>query len=103
MRPTPTAPITALSLALLAACAAPPPVTNTPPGPTLPPASEDTCGAATYASHIGGNYRAFPPAPAGRTFRIVCTTCAMTEDFSAQRLNVLYDEASGRVVRLTCG
>ena len=103
MRPTPTALTAALSLALLTACATPAPVTVTPPGPTLPPASEDTCRAATYASTLGDDYRSVPPAPEGRTFRVVCTTCAMTMDFNPERLNFFYDESSGKVVRLTCG
>lgn len=98
-----TAPTAALLVALLAACAAPPPVANTPPGPAFPPASEDTCRAATFASYLGKNYREVPPAPEDLSFRIVCTTCAMTEDFSAQRLNFLYDASSGKVMRLTCG
>ena len=104
MRLKPTALTAALSLAFLAACASPPPVTVAPPpGPALPPASADTCRAASYASHLGQDYRNVPPAPDDLSFRVVCTTCAMTEDFSATRLNFLYDAASGRVVQLTCG
>ena len=102
----------AFSFALLTACATPPPVVITPPpgpapapapGPTLPPPSEDTCTAANYSSWVGEDYRTVPPAPQGRVFRVVCTTCAMTMDFNAQRLNFIYDQATGDVVRLTCG
>ena len=98
----------AVALALVAACATPPPVAGTPPAsppapPSTPPANEDTCGAAAYSSYVGRDYRQVPPAPQGRTFRVVCTTCAMTKDYSAQRLNFFYDEASGKVVRLSCG
>ena len=103
MRHPPTLPTAALAVALVAGCASPPPVPPTPPGPTLPPAGADTCGAATYATLVGRDYRQVPPAPQGRVFRIACTTCAITEDFNAQRLNVFYDDATGRVVRLTCG
>ncbi len=104
MRPNPTALTAALSLALLTACASPPPVTVAPPpGPALPPAGADTCRAATYASYLGQDHRQVPPAPDGLTFRVACTTCAVTEDFSAQRLNFFYDAASGKVVQLTCG
>ena len=104
MRLHPTALTAALSIALLTACASPPPVTVTPPsGPALPPAGEDTCRAASFASYVGRDYRDVPPAPDGLTFRVACTTCAVTEDFSAQRLNFFYDEKTGRIVRLTCG
>src|SRR5688500_10055383 len=104
MRLNPTAPIAALSLALLTACATPPPVTVVPPPqPPMPPPSEDTCRAATYATYIGDDYRTVPPAPQGQVFRVVCTTCAMTMDFNPQRLNFFYDQTTGRIVRLSCG
>lgn len=106
MHPNPTASTAltaALSLVLLTACATPPPVTTKPPGSALPPPSEDTCRAATYASTLGQDHRDVPPAPEGRTFRVVCTTCAMTMDFNPERLNFFYDQGSGRVVRLSCG
>ena len=103
MRLAPTAPTAALSLALLTACAPPPPATvASPPGPAIPPAGKDTCRAAAYASYLGKDYREVPPAPAGRTFRFICTSCAMTDDFNAERLNFFYDEATGRIVQLTC-
>lgn len=103
-RLNPTALTAALSLALLTACATPPPmVVSTSPGAALPPPSEDPCRAATYASHVGEDYREVPPAPEGRDFRVVCTTSPMTRDFNAQRLNFFYDEKPGRIVRLTCG
>ena len=112
MRIRPTAPLAALSLALLlTACATPPPAGDTPPPaagtppPTtsLPPANDDTCGAAAYSSTIGDDYRTVPAAPSGRVFRVVCTTCPMTKDLNPRRLNFLYDEPTGKVVRLTCG
>ena len=104
MRISPTAPLAALTLALLVACATPAPVVVTPtPNPPLPPPSQDTCRAATYADTLGDDYRTVPPAPQGRVFRVVCTTCPMTMDFNAERLNFFYDQTTGRVVRLSCG
>lgn len=109
MRLNPIALIAALSIAFLTACATPlpatpPPVTGSPPPRlALPPASEDTCRAASYASYVGQDHRQVPRAPAGRAFRVVCTTCAMTKDLSLERLNFFYDASSGRVVRLSCG
>lgn len=101
---------TALAVVLLAGCATPAPGAGSPPGAgtpppaaTLPPPAEDTCGAAAYASYVGRDHRQVPQEPAGRDFRVVCTTCPMTKDYSAQRLNFFYDTASGKVTRLTCG
>ena len=103
MRIHPLAPAAA-ALALLAACATPPPAVVDPPrGPALPPASDDTCRAATYADLLGEDYRAVPVAPEGRVFRVVCTTCPMTMDFNPDRVNFMYEQATGRVVQLTCG
>lgn len=34
--------------------------------------------------------------------RFVCTTCAATMDFSAERLTVVFDAASGRIRKLGC-
>ena len=102
------APTAVLSLALLTACATPatptPPAPGTPPPVAgIPPASEDSCRAADYAHVIGDDYRDVPAAPPGRVFRVVCTTCAMTKDLNVQRLNFFYDQATGKVVRLSCG
>ena len=97
-----------LLLAALAGCQSPPP--NTPPAddaadasPALPAADQDTCQAASHASLLGTNYKQAPTAPAGKVYRVVCTTCPMTMDFNPQRLNIIYDEKSGLIRRLTCG
>ena len=104
MRIKPTVPTVALALVLLAGCATPTPVVvSPPPEPAIPPPGDDTCHAATYATYLGDDYRTVPAAPEGRVFRVVCTTCAMTMDFNSGRLNFFYDEASGKIVRLTCG
>ena len=104
MRPAPIC-CTALVLVLTAACATPaPPVTGGPAADPITPApAADTCGAAAYASYVGTDHRQVPAEPMGRDFRVVCTTCAMTKDYSAQRLNFFYDATSGKVVRLACG
>ncbi len=115
--PSPARLALALALAALAACQSPPPAPpGTPPPPppprpssgtpaasSLPAAADDTCQAASQARLLGTDYRTVPPAPAGKVVRVVCTTCPMTMDFNAGRLNVIYDAASGKVERLTCG
>ena len=85
-----------------------PPTATPEPGvpealPSLPTAEQDTCGASTYATWLGQEYGRVPPAPAGKVVRVVCSTCPMTMDFSAERLNIIYDEKTGLVTRLSCG
>ena len=68
-----------------------------------PTGAQDTCGAAAQSPLLGTDYRQVPPAPAGKAMRVLCTTCPMTMDFNPQRLNIIYDEKSGLIRRLTCG
>jgi hypothetical protein len=98
----------AFTVLALAACQSPPP--STPPEPiaadetpALPAAEQDTCQAASHSSLLGSSYKQAPAAPAGKVYRVVCTTCPMTMDFNPQRLNIIYDEKSGLIRRLTCG
>lgn len=71
--------------------------------PTLPSAENDTCNAKSHGALLGQDFKRVPPAPDGKVIRVVCTTCPMTMDFNSGRLNVFYDEKTGRVTRLTCG
>jgi hypothetical protein len=75
------------------------------PSPTgaTPPDAEDTCGAKSVAWLVGANRDRVPKMPTGTVVRVVCSTCPMTMDFNASRLNVIYDEKTGNVLRLTCG
>lgn len=92
----------------LAACQSPPAGTPSEPVaageiPALPAAEQDTCQAASHRALLGSNYKQAPTAPPGKVYRVVCTTCPMTMDFNPQRLNIIYDEKSGLIRRLTCG
>lgn len=49
-------------------------------------------------SHVGAVL--FPP---GAEVRLVCTTCPMTRDYRPNRLNLIYDEATGIIQDVTCG
>lgn len=65
--------------------------------------SPDTCDAKTYGWLLGENKSRVPAAPEGKVIRVVCSTCAMTMDYSESRLNVIFLEKTGIVQKLTCG
>ncbi|HET9230353.1 MAG TPA: I78 family peptidase inhibitor [Vitreimonas sp.] len=62
--------------------------------------AQDTCGAAAYRAMIGTPIAAasFPATP---QIRVVMPDSAVTEDFRADRLNVIVD-ASGNITALEC-
>lgn len=95
----------AVVLLALAGCQSPPGADPVPVAgsPATPAAADDTCGAASYAWLIGENRSRIPATPAGKTVRVVCSTCAMTMDFNAERLTIVFDEDSGIVSKLNCG
>jgi len=35
--------------------------------------------------------------------RVTCTTCPVTEDYSATRLNIFFNEQTGIVEQVRCG
>ena len=83
----------------------PPPVVVAPPPPPLPPPPEppDYCGARPL-QYLVGQHRTLIPVPIhpnGR--RVTCTTCPVTMDYSPQRLNIFYDQATGIIKEVKCG
>lgn len=76
--------------------------TAVPPPPELAPES-DSCGARTYQWLVGKDRKEIPPAPEGKVVRVLCSTCMMTMDFNAARLNIFYEQKTGAVSRLSCG
>lgn len=62
--------------------------------------AQDTCGAAAYRSMIGTSIAAatFPTTP---QIRVIMPDSAVTQDFRADRLNVIVD-ASGNITALEC-
>ncbi|MES2860728.1 MAG: hemolysin [Pseudomonadota bacterium] len=81
--------------AALAACA---PMAETPSGPPAP----QRCDAAGARSLIG-SHRGAVDFAAGANVRFVCTTCAATQDFNPNRLNIRFDEATGIIRSVDCG
>ena len=119
-----------LALAALAGCApmpvyAPPPMDAPPaPGPwyghdhgqrphPYPPAPprytyvspdpSDPCGARELAWLVGRDRSAVPAQRPNQAWRVYSTDMGVTADYSAARLNVLYDARTGRVLRVSCG
>ena len=84
----------AAALALAGACAPVQPVVNAD--------APQTCDAAAARSLIGSHVGAVDFA-AGANVRIVCTTCATTRDYRADRLNVRFNEQTGIIERVDCG
>ena len=73
--------------------------------PVQPAMNADTpqaCDAAGARSLIGSHVGAVDFA-AGSNVRIVCTTCATTRDYRADRLNVRFNEQTGIIESVDCG
>ena len=113
-----------VALLALAACASPepakPPRVPAPPPPpetpTVPPVQSpaspvappperprDACGAYELQSLVG-KLRSEIPIPVDPSRRrVACTTCAVTQDFRDDRLNIFFDADTGVIKSVTCG
>lgn len=81
--------------------AGPPPVVAIPvPVDTTP---KDACGAWELR-HLVGRHRSEIPVPLdpGKR-RVACTTCPVTMDFRADRLNIFFDAKTGVIEEVKCG
>lgn len=104
--------LTLLAILGLSACAgAPPAPATTPPprvsqAPTIPlppPPPPDSCGANQLQWLVGKPKSQIPvPADPSRR-RVACTTCPVTLDYSATRLNIFFDAETGIVKEVKCG
>ena len=80
---------------LAAACA--------PVDPVPPNDGPSQCRADQYQRFIGRHRSELPPKPANETWRVTCTTCPVTMDYSPSRMNVFYEESSGLIREVKCG
>ena len=74
------------------------------PQPT-PPRNEprDTCGARSM-QYLVDKSRTEIPVPVNVTNRrVTCTTCPVTMDFRADRLNIFFDAETGIIKEVKCG
>jgi hypothetical protein len=74
------------------------------PAPEPPKvAARDQCGAAEHQGLVG-KLRTEIPVPIDPTKqRVACTSCPVTMDFSAERLNFFFDAATGVIKEVRCG
>ncbi|HYC75348.1 hemolysin [Brevundimonas sp.] len=80
---------------LTAACA---PVEPMPPGN-----GPSQCKADQYQRFIGRHRSELPPKPADENWRVTCTTCPVTMDYSPSRLNIFYEQSTGIIREVKCG
>ncbi len=77
---------------------------ETPPAPApTPKAAQDTCGVAKLEYLVGRNKSEIPPTPAGANWRIYCSSCLVTMDYSPARLDIVFDDKTGIVKEVKCG
>lgn len=62
--------------------------------------AQDTCGASQYASLIGSNFAAVT-LPAEANVRIIQPDSVVTQDFRADRANIVVD-ANGAITAVEC-
>ena len=82
---------------LVASCA---PVSPPAPAPSDAP---DQCLASQHSNLIGKNRSEIPATPAGATWRVTCTTCPVTMDYSPERLNIFFNQQTGIIEQVRCG
>jgi hypothetical protein len=66
-------------------------------------ASRDTCGADPLQYLIGRPHTDIPVPVNPNLRRVVCSTCAVTEDHIAARQTIMYDAQTGLVRSVRCG
>lgn len=85
---------------LASACA---PMEGSDPAPMPPQDGPSQCKADQYQRFVGRNRSELPQKPANETWRVTCTTCPVTMDYSPSRLNILFDQSTGIIREVKCG
>lgn len=102
--------------ALVAACSSSPPVADQPAprtveqaeqtrpvGVRMPGSEADLCRAAEMQWLVGKPRTDIPVPVEVVNRRVACTTCPITEDYSAYRLNIFFNQETGLVEQVRCG
>jgi hypothetical protein len=61
------------------------------------------CKADQYQRFVGRNRSELPPKPADENWRVTCTTCPVTMDYSPSRRNIFYEQSTGIIREVKCG
>lgn len=77
--------------------------TAEPPKAAPAPTKGDTCGASAMQYLIGHNKDEAPAPVDPSKRRVVCSTCAVTQDHRPDRLNILFDKDTGAITQVKCG
>lgn len=84
---------------LLAACS----TTAASPDPAPSPGEGDMCRASEYQWLVGRKKDVIPAKPDGAVWRIACTSCPVTMDYNASRMNIFFDKDSEVIKQVRCG
>lgn len=76
---------------------------NPPVGSRMPGSEEDLCKAADYQYLVGKHRNEIPVPVEVVNRRVTCTTCPVTMDYSAYRLNIFYNAQTELVEQVRCG
>lgn len=71
--------------------------------PAPPPAAADACGAAAHVYLVGKNRSEIPVPVNPSQRRVYCSTCPVTMDFAAWRLNIVYNAENDLITEVRCG
>ena len=74
--------------------------------PAKPPAAEadkDHCGLKDARQYVGKPRTSLPAPVDPSRWRVACTTCPVTMDYRADRLNILFNADTGVVQEVKCG
>lgn len=63
----------------------------------------DQCRASQFQGFVGEPLDSLPKKPADVTWRMACSTCAVTSDLGRERMNVFFDENSRIISSISCG
>lgn len=80
-----------------------PPVTEAPTVPTPAPLPADSCKSGDFQYLVGKNRSEIPVPNDPSKRRVACTTCPVTMDYRADRLNIFFDSETGIVKEVKCG
>ena len=80
-----------------------PPITKSEVAEASRPPPQNECQAASYQYLLGKKKSDIPQQPAGAIWRIACTACPVTMDYSPVRLNIFFDQRTEEIKEVRCG